>query len=283
MKAKSGVRSGVVVAILAQCAVLAACGPDAEGDPPLDGGDGTGGAPLGGDGDGNTGGVPPVGDGDGDAPANTGGDDSCEDLALILPIDVQVRGGWDEAQEQCRATVALKFEGKAHELSCSGSESDCVCGLSSGVNLPREGVALTVTDGETVLHEQGDLEDAGACEVSFGAFEVDYIEALRKAVASLSGAADDLVSPVPCETADDCEAIPLGAKACGGPQSYAVVSNLSETYGEFVTLADELERIEGIYNEVAEVTSDCAYEVAPEVACATDLPSRGMCVAGTPL
>jgi hypothetical protein len=36
---------------------------------------------------------------------------------------------------------------------------------------------------------------------------------------------------------------------------------------ETVALSEELERIESLYNALAEVSSDCAYETAPELAC----------------
>lgn len=255
MTQKWGVRSGILVAILAQCAVLGACDADGEEDPSL--------------GDGGAGGEA-AGDGDGDG-------DVCQTTAETYPITVDVLGAWQEAEQECRATVALSFDGETHELSCSGSGSDCECGAPPGLRIPIEGVTLTVSEGDTVLFEQIDLQDAGLCDPPrFGNFEVDYVEALGEAVSSLKNAAPDLASPEPCETEADCEAVPLGAKACGGPWSYVVASKESETYDDVVALSEELERIERLYNLVAEILSDCAHVPAPDVAC-----EEGVCL-GTP-
>lgn len=268
MASKWGLRSGIVVAILAQCAVFAACDPEG---PPAEGDGGAGGAAAG-DGDGGTGGVEPAG---------TGGSNDCEDLLLITnAIRVGVVGGWQEAEQQCRATVAVSFDGETHELDCSGSEGDCYCYEPAEVSLPNEGVTLTVSEGETVLYEQIDLQQ-DQCG-GYGYFEVDYAEALGQAVSSLKNAAPELTSTVPCETEADCAAVPLGAKACGGPHSYAIASKQSETYSDLVALSEELERIERIYNLVAEISSDCAHEVEPEVTCEGDLPTRFFCVATSP-
>lgn len=264
MTSKWGVRSGILVAILAQCA-LGAC--DGEEDPSLDSDGGTGGGEPTGDGDGGTGGAKHGGE---------GGGYGCNDLILRQTMMVHVRGGWQDEEEECRATVAVTFEGKGHQLSCVGAGSDCTCTLPLEIGLPRNGVTLTVSEGDTILHELSDLQDAD-CEGSFGSFEVDYIEALGEAVDTLSDATQELASPEPCETEADCDAVPLGAKACGGPWSYIVASTQSETYSDVVALSEELERIERLHGELADLTSDCAYVVAPDVSC-----EEGVCLAISP-
>ena len=55
-------------------------------------------------------------------------------------------------------------------------------------------------------------------------------------------------SDLSCEKKDDCTAIPVGARACGGPNGYVVASRLNATYDFVETLASITEDLENKIN-----------------------------------
>lgn len=71
-----------------------------------------------------------------------------------------------------------------------------------------------------------------------------------------------------CASVADCEAIPLGAKACGGPADYLVASVKNAHYEEILDLAEELAEIQSKYLVDNQVIGTCDYRMPPDLECA---------------
>lgn len=71
-----------------------------------------------------------------------------------------------------------------------------------------------------------------------------------------------------CVEEEDCAALGIGAKPCGGAWQYRAYSTTSPKAGDLVTLANNLEKAEDEFNHAYSVQSDCAYVVEPDVECA---------------
>lgn len=84
---------------------------------------------------------------------------------------------------------------------------------------------------------------------------------LREATLRL---ADDTLA---CAADDECAALPIGKKACGGAWEYRAYSTTSPNAGDLVTLANNLEKAEDEFNRAYNVGSDCSYVVEPDVGC----------------
>ncbi len=70
-----------------------------------------------------------------------------------------------------------------------------------------------------------------------------------------------------CENKDDCYALAIGAKGCGGPIRYAVVSK-KNTYEKILKplstlLIDKTNKL----NEIKPSISNCSFVMPPEVTC----------------
>ena len=84
---------------------------------------------------------------------------------------------------------------------------------------------------------------------------------------------------VPCKFSMDCEALPLGVRACGGPAEFLILSKGTRT-----KIADGLEDLTKTINEM-DITANsengvmgtCEAMIKPEVAC-----KAGLCVKGAP-
>jgi hypothetical protein len=78
-----------------------------------------------------------------------------------------------------------------------------------------------------------------------------------------------------CATDADCSVVALGAKGCGGPNSYALVSTLNADIEQIEVLAIELEQVERAYNlEQTNVVGNCSIVMPPEVACVSNICSQ---------
>jgi hypothetical protein len=62
-----------------------------------------------------------------------------------------------------------------------------------------------------------------------------------------------------------CAAIPLGAKACGGPSRYIVYSREVSDQARLSELTDRFTRLEKEENAIRNATSDCSFLMAPHV------------------
>jgi hypothetical protein len=71
-------------------------------------------------------------------------------------------------------------------------------------------------------------------------------------------AVTDLAALPVCSTSLQCSAIPIGAKACGGPARYLVYSRVNVNEQELRRRADDLFAFEREYNTRNGVVSDCS-------------------------
>lgn len=81
---------------------------------------------------------------------------------------------------------------------------------------------------------------------------------------------------VPCKAKDDCTALPLGVKACGGPLEYIILSTGTQAkiQSEITDLTKTINEMDNAEN-VGKVGT-CDAVAKPEVAC-----QSGSCVRGT--
>ncbi|CAF1438934.1 unnamed protein product [Didymodactylos carnosus] len=70
-----------------------------------------------------------------------------------------------------------------------------------------------------------------------------------------------------CQLTTDCTAIPTGARGCGGPSGYVVVSKLNHLYSTVEEYAKKTEELEQQYNRENNVISTCIFIMPPQVAC----------------
>ncbi|MGH8542103.1 MAG: hypothetical protein ACREX3_00310 [Gammaproteobacteria bacterium] len=76
-----------------------------------------------------------------------------------------------------------------------------------------------------------------------------------------------------CDRVDQCRAMPLGAKPCGGPWRYVVYSTLTTDSAVLASAAAEYTALEAEQNRRTGAASDCRFVAAPSLSC-----SHGYCV-----
>jgi len=70
-----------------------------------------------------------------------------------------------------------------------------------------------------------------------------------------------------CKVDTDCEALPLGAKACGGPADYIIVSRLNSEFARLTSLSEELRVASIALNQQTGLASTCDFIEPPAVQC----------------
>lgn len=68
-----------------------------------------------------------------------------------------------------------------------------------------------------------------------------------------------------CDRVDQCTAAPMGAKPCGGPQTYLVYCKATTDEAALMRVLDELKRAEEEYNRTAGTVSDCMLVPQPVI------------------
>jgi hypothetical protein len=91
--------------------------------------------------------------------------------------------------------------------------------------------------------------------------EAKAIEALKEQARYLN------TQDLSCESVNDCQAMELGSKACGGPKAYLVVSMKNNNYTRVATLATATVDREDAYNRKYRVISDCMMIMPPTIGC----------------
>ena len=74
---------------------------------------------------------------------------------------------------------------------------------------------------------------------------------------------NDLVNQHYCAAPEDCEALPFGTKACGGPKSY-ITNSTNNHRSELHTLVEEYNFLDAQYNSSNNVISTCEYLMPPQ-------------------
>ncbi|UJR33633.1 hypothetical protein I4U23_021068 [Adineta vaga] len=70
-----------------------------------------------------------------------------------------------------------------------------------------------------------------------------------------------------CKTSADCAAAAVGARACGGPNSYVVYSRKSSNADDIISLAKLSTELEQKYNMENSVMSICMMAIPPSAVC----------------
>ena len=92
-------------------------------------------------------------------------------------------------------------------------------------------------------------------------------DSIKRSMAKNMAAMVELNQNLSCRNDRDCDVIAVGARACGGPSGFIIVSSLNpklEQLSERARLSSQLERE---YNARAGVISICSIKRAPEVGC----------------
>lgn len=85
-----------------------------------------------------------------------------------------------------------------------------------------------------------------------------------------------LIGEPRCERVEQCRAVPLGAKPCGGPWRYVVFSTATTDSVRLAKAAAEYTALEAEQNRRTGAVSDCRFVAAPSLSC-----SQGYCVSGS--
>ncbi|NVJ67107.1 MAG: hypothetical protein HWE16_11525 [Gammaproteobacteria bacterium] len=96
---------------------------------------------------------------------------------------------------------------------------------------------------------------------------VKTYQATQEDLAALNKEILMLIEDKSCNVDSDCAAIALGARACGGPESYAVYAPNNTDVSKLQSLAAQLESLNKIYNQNNQVMSICKMELEPSVQC----------------
>lgn len=80
-----------------------------------------------------------------------------------------------------------------------------------------------------------------------------------------------LIENKSCQQTSDCELIALGARACGGPDSYEVFAPAHTDTAKLKSLTGELESLQKAYNIENQVMSICVVEPKPNYQCKQNL------------
>ena len=76
-----------------------------------------------------------------------------------------------------------------------------------------------------------------------------------------------LVGKADCSSDSQCQVLPIGAKACGGPASYLAWSNAKTDAADLQALAERYQAEQQGNNERAGRISNCRVEPQPLAAC----------------
>lgn len=77
--------------------------------------------------------------------------------------------------------------------------------------------------------------------------------------------ARELVVATGCSTVERCDALPMGVRACGGPQEYVVFCRDTTDVPALESRLGEIDRIEHGYNVACGIASICILVAAPEL------------------
>ena len=95
-------------------------------------------------------------------------------------------------------------------------------------------------------------------------------EQLKSKISELANEVQILIGEAKCTDNNQCSAIAMGNKACGGPSFYLPYSTLNTDTNALEQLAKEHRDLSSQYNKVTGMMSDCAFVTAPPVACVNE-------------
>lgn len=97
----------------------------------------------------------------------------------------------------------------------------------------------------------------------------DDVDSLKKRLVEIESRIDSLAVPEPCKETSHCKALPVGHRACGGPNRYAIYSDFADTesIAELLKLSEKSEELERRINRLTFAISICVMEMPPVLAC----------------
>ena len=97
--------------------------------------------------------------------------------------------------------------------------------------------------------------------------EPNNAEQIKAKIAEVANDVQVLIGEASCTTDEQCKAISMGNKACGGPSFYLPYSTASIDTDALGKLAIEHRELSRQYNQLLGMMSDCAFLTEPAVAC----------------
>jgi hypothetical protein len=88
-------------------------------------------------------------------------------------------------------------------------------------------------------------------------------ESDRAAIERLEQEARTLANPAGCAESGQCRAMPVGAKACGGPRYYLLYCPLTTDAAALQRKLDEVRAAEQQFNQTYGMMSDCSFVGEP--------------------
>jgi len=95
--------------------------------------------------------------------------------------------------------------------------------------------------------------------------KADDVTELKTTIKSLS------TQDLSCATDDDCQPVALGAKACGGPTEYVLVSRHNADLNHIIQLAEQHRNEAATLNRESGAVSDCSLVMPPETHCVSSV------------
>ena len=93
---------------------------------------------------------------------------------------------------------------------------------------------------------------------------------LKQKISLLANEIHLLIGQASCTSDDQCAAVAMGNKSCGGPAFYLPYSKLNTDTKNVLSLAKEHRELSQKYNHLLGLMSDCAMVTEPPVACTND-------------
>jgi len=86
------------------------------------------------------------------------------------------------------------------------------------------------------------------------------LDSLRQAMAAAVG-------PASCRAKEQCRAVGVGAKPCGGPRSYLIYSTATTDSAALALIAQRYDAADARQNRVQGLVSDCTFLPPPQLEC----------------
>ncbi|MDH3325483.1 MAG: hypothetical protein OEM38_02055 [Gammaproteobacteria bacterium] len=93
------------------------------------------------------------------------------------------------------------------------------------------------------------------------------IETLRQHLQELKKEIKHTIGSAGCTDTKQCSALPIGRKACGGPQSYLAYSSDNTDTTKLLELAKQHQQTSQIINQLTGAMSDCMIATPPVFIC----------------
>jgi hypothetical protein len=167
----------------------------------------------------------------------------------------------------------LDFESPVATFDCTAEGDSCLCLLASLEAPLDEPHWILVSEGERYLGMVSPFFHERACSYpNYGAFlatleDLEDMVFLSHEVSTLKQAAFATANRSGCSDDAHCLAIPIGAKACGGPSAYVVYFWESTDQESLFELAQAATDAELAFNSENNISSNCGYWYAPTLAC----------------